>query len=82
MDGQEYLSNGVGRAPVILENIQTNCTLTAYIAMVDACLEDDLGWFKGVLLWESHVEVEYSALFLFWGGWGDRKGQEKGKRGR
>lgn len=41
-DGQQDLGDGEGRAPVVLQDVQTDHTLTVDVAVIDPCPKGDL----------------------------------------
>ena len=75
---QQHFGNGQSRAPVVFENVQTNVSITIYVAMINTGSEDNLNnrrqsqsnvnfhlylrWLEGIVFWEVNVQKEYSSL--------------------
>lgn len=47
-DGQQDLRYGQRRTPVVLKNVEADCAVAVYVAVVDSCAKTHLRWFKGV----------------------------------
>lgn len=61
-DGKQDLGDGQSRAPVILQDIQADHTLTVDVAVIDPRTKRDLWWLKGVIRGEGDVQKEDAAL--------------------
>ena len=72
-DGEEDLGDGEGRAPVVLQDVQTDDALAVDVAVVDAGAERHLGRLEGVLRGEVDVQKEDAALVH-----GPRRAQDGG----
>lgn len=59
-DGEQDLRDGQSWAPVILQDVQTNHTLTIDVAVIDPRTERDLWWLEGVIRRKGDVQKEHS----------------------
>jgi len=61
-NAQQDLGDGQRRTPIVLQYIETNDALRVNIAVINASLESDLWWFKGIVWLEMDVEEKDAAL--------------------
>jgi len=61
-NAKQDLGDGQRRTPIVLQYIETNDALRVYIAVINASLESDLWWFKGIVWLEVDVEEKDAAL--------------------
>jgi len=55
---KEYLADGQGGTPIVLQNVQANATLSVHIAMIDFGDKTDLWWFERIIGWELEFKIE------------------------
>ena len=61
-DGEEDFAYGQRRAPVVLEDVETDGALRIDITVVNACLERHLGRLERIVGAEVYVQVEDAAF--------------------
>lgn len=60
-DGQQHLGNCQSRAPLILENVQTDSSIGIDVAVIDTGGEVHFGWLEGIVCRKVNVKKENSA---------------------
>lgn len=61
-DGKQDLRDGQSWAPVILQDVQADHTLTVNVAVIDPRAESDLWWLEGVIGREGDIQKEHASL--------------------
>lgn len=62
LHGEQYLGNGQGQAPIVLDYVDSHVPVATHVRMGDSSEESDGGRDHGIQLWKDDVQEELATL--------------------